>query len=96
MIVFVIMFFVLLGWVLLRASKTRRKNFVQSFYYLSCLGKGKSTAEANNLAHNILTPKSDPKDDKRWTQRASEFSQEKFNGKQLPVIQEAASKGFII
>ena len=96
MIFAVILFFVLLAWVFLRASKKKKKNFVQSFYFLSCLENGKTAEEANGLAHNLLTSGSDPKKNKRVARLASDYSQEKYNGRQLPVIQEAASKGFIV
>jgi|GEM_PF-3789897 len=96
MIFAVILFFVFVAWVIFRANTKRGKNFVQSFYYLSCLNEGKSPEEANRLAHNVLTSGSDPHEDKHLTRSASDYSQEKFNGKQLPVIRKAASEGFII
>ena len=96
MIFAVLLFFVFVAWVIYRANTRRGKNFVQSFYYLSCLEKGKTAEEANRLAHNVLVSGSDPKRDKHLTRLASDYSQEKFNGKQLPGIQKAASKGFII
>lgn len=91
-----VLFFVFVAWIIFRANTKRGKNFVQSFYYLSCLKSGKSAEEANRLAHNIFTPTSDTHRDRQLKKRATEFSQEKYNGKQLPVIREAASQGFII
>ena len=96
MIFAVILFFVLVVWVIIRANSNRGKTFVQSFYYLSCLESGKSAKEANYLAHEILMAGNDPEKEKCLARKASDYAQENFNGKQLLVIRKAASKGFIV
>jgi len=93
--IFGILFFILLGWLLFRANTNRGQNFIRSFYFLLCLDNGKTVEEANNLARNILTINSDPDNDKRLIQMATDFSKENLRGKQLPIINEAASKGFV-
>lgn len=50
--------------------------------------------EATYLARQILKGGSDPDYDQRLIQMATDFSNENFGGKQLPVIQEAKNKGF--
>ena len=94
------MFWVLLslGLILLlfvRANTRRGQNFIRSYYFLLCLKNGKTVEEANYLARMIATMKSDPNYDKKIMILATSFSRENFNGKQLPIINEATAKGFI-
>lgn len=96
MILAVILFVFLLAWIFIRANTNRGKHFVRAYYYLLCLKNGKSSEQANSLSRDILTSMSDADYDKRLTKMASDFSQEYQNGKQLPVIKQATSKGFNI
>ena len=83
------------GWLFFRANTRRGVNFVRSYYFLLCLDEGKTLEEANYLARRILTRNSNSDDDNQLMQKASDFSKESFNGKQLPIINEAILKGFI-
>ena len=93
--IFGFLFFILAGWLFLKSNTKRGQNFVRSYYFLKCLQKGKSVEEANYLARDILTLKSDPDFDKRLTQMATEFSKKNTNGKQLPVINQAVADGYV-
>ncbi len=93
--IFGFLFFGLVVFLFFRSNTKRGQNFVRSYYYLMCLQKGKSVEEANYLARDIITPKSDPGFDKRLMIMAAEFAKEHTNGKQLPIINEAIASGFI-
>ena len=82
-------------FIFFRANTKRGKNFVRAYYFLLCLDNGKSTQEANVLARQIATAKSNPDYDRNLIQMASKFSKENFNGKQLPIINLAVAKGYL-
>ena len=92
---YIVIVLIFLGWLFFRANTRRGVNFVRSHYFLICLDEGKTLEESNYMARRILTRNSNPDDDNQLIQKASDFSKEFLNGKQLPIINEALSKEFI-
>ncbi len=89
--------FALLLWVVFPAGfqpVDYGKRFVRAIDFLTLLNGGASVAEANRLAALLFTPASNPNMDYEAIQRAERLRRVWFEGKQLPAIQLARSKGF--
>lgn len=88
------------GYFLLKGNHERGKRFVRAHYFLMKLDSGESVEEANRLAKFILTEYLNADENHQAIMRANAYTRayayarEKYNGKQLPVIAEAISRGF--
>ena len=80
----------------LSENKERGKVFVKAYYFIQQVDDfGEDVEDANRTASTLFESWSDPDVDHRIILRAIRFSKEYYGGKQLPVIAEARTKGFI-
>ena len=76
-------------------SVRRGRRFVRAFAFLTHLDDGDDVTTANRCATSmVFTRHSDPDADRSMALRAQEFARAHTNGKQLPIIALARSKGF--
>jgi hypothetical protein len=74
----------------------RGKTFIRAYAYLYHLEDfGESVEQANHSASEIFTAASRSHHDHQMMIGAANYIKEKTGGKQLPVIAEARSKGFL-
>lgn len=76
------------------ANLDRGKNFVRAYLFLEILDMGETPEEANRIVLTLFSSVSDPDSDSNVIRRAAAYAKEHHDGKQLPVIAEAKSKGF--
>jgi hypothetical protein len=82
------------GYFLLKRNTENGKRFVRAHHFLMQIDTGASVDTANRAAQYLLGKGSDADGNHRAIMRAKAFANENYNGKQLPVISAAISRGF--
>jgi hypothetical protein len=78
----------------LKNNAERSKRFVRAHHFLMQINSGANVDTANRAAQHIFSKGSDSSENRRDIMWANAYAKERYNGRQLPVIAAAISKGF--
>lgn len=77
-----------------KRSQERGVRFVKAYYFLEVLSMGETVDTANQMAGGLFKDSFHVDVDRKIIISAKSYSKQHHGGKQLPVIEDARSKGF--
>ncbi|WP_417244415.1 hypothetical protein [Celeribacter sp.] len=92
----IVLVIVVAGFWLWRSNQKRAKRFVRAVHFLDALDGGATPDEANGVVAKLFTKHSNADADNQAIRFAQDRAQRWTQGKQLPWIHEARTKGFAI